>query len=78
MSNTNDKSDFVKVATFDFDWQAHIAKEVLEENDIPSFIGNEIFGSLYPIGFNSIGGITLWVRSSDADRAAEILANAKI
>lgn len=71
-------NDLVIVATFDFDWQAHMAKGILQENGIPSVIDNEIFGSLYPIGFNSIGGINLRVFRRDADRATEIIKKSKI
>lgn len=70
-----DGSDLVIVATFDFDWQAHIAQGVLAEHDIPSTLDNEIFASVYPIGFNSIGGINLRVFARDADSARDILAH---
>lgn len=68
----------VTVATFDFDWQAHIAQGLLTEEGIQSVIDNEIFGSLYPIGFNSIGGINLKVMNRDAERARQIITNSKI
>ncbi len=70
--------NLVVVASFDFDWQAHIAQGLLEEEGIRSVLGNELFGSLYPIGFNSIGGITLSVFQRDADRARQIISNSKI
>lgn len=70
--------ELVIVATFDFDWQAHIAQGLLEEEGIRSVIDNEYFGSLYPIGFNSIGGINLRVMRRDADRARAIITSSKI
>lgn len=70
--------DLVIVATFDFDWQAHMAQGLLAEEGIKSVLDNEIFGSLYPIGFNSIGGINLRVFRRDATRARAILDKAKI
>ncbi|MCI9608401.1 MAG: DUF2007 domain-containing protein [Muribaculaceae bacterium] len=69
----SDDIPLVTIARFSHDWEAHIAKGVLDEAGIPSVINNEIFGSVYPIGFNSIGGLTLLVRQSDADRARELL-----
>lgn len=71
-------SDLIIIATYDYDWQAHMAKGILAENDIPCTLDNEIFSSLYPIGFNSIGGINLRVFRRDADRASQILAKSKI
>lgn len=68
----------VIVATFDFDWQAHMVQGLLTEEGIQSVIDNEIFGSLYPIGFNSIGGINLRVLRRDADRARQIITKSKI
>ena len=71
-------NDLIIVATFDFDWQAHMAQGILAEQEIPSPLDNEIFGSLYPIGFNSIGGINLRVFRRDADRAKEIIRQSKL
>ncbi len=71
-------NDLVIIATFDHDWQAHIAKDLLAEADIPSVLDNEIFSSLYPIGFNSIGGVNLRVFSRDKKRAQHIINNAKL
>ena len=71
-------NDLIIVATFDFDWQAHMAQGILAEQEIPSTLDNEIFGSLYPSGFNSIGGINLRVFRRDADRAKEIIRQSKL
>ena len=38
-----DENDLIIVATFDFDWQAHMAQGILEEHEIPSGLDNEIF-----------------------------------
>lgn len=71
-------SDLIIIATYDYDWQAHMAKGILAENNIACTLDNEIFSSLYPIGFNSIGGINLRVFRRDADRASQILTQSKI
>lgn len=73
-----ENDDLVIAATFDFDWQAHMAKGLLEEAGIRSVLDNEIFSSLYPIGFNSIGGINLRVFRHDLPRARAIIADSKI
>lgn len=73
-----DDNDLIIAATFDFDWQAHMAKGILDEHDIPSVLDNEIFSSLYPIGFNSIGGINLRVFRRDLERASEIIRQSKL
>lgn len=73
-----DENDLIIVGTFDFDWQAHMAQGLLAEQEIPSTLDNEIFASLYPIGFNSIGGINLRVFRRDADRARAIIAKSQL
>ena len=73
-----DDNDLVIAATFDYDWQAHIAQGLLAEENIASTLDNEIFSSLYPIGFNSIGGINLRVFGRDLKRAQEIIKKSGI
>ncbi|MDE5567709.1 MAG: DUF2007 domain-containing protein [Muribaculaceae bacterium] len=73
-----DENDLIIVATFDFDWQAHMAQGLLAEQEIPSTLDNEIFASLYPIGFNTIGGINLRVFRRDADRARDIISKSQL
>lgn len=65
----------VVLATYSSDWEAHIAKGILDEAGIPCFISNENFGSLYPIGFNSIGGIAVVVRQQDLTEAKRLTAH---
>lgn len=77
MADNPDGKNCVNIMTFSTDWEAHIAQGVLAENDIPSFLNNEIFSSIYPLGFNTLGGIPLYVRSQDAEKALELLKNAE-
>ncbi|MGN0220016.1 MAG: putative signal transducing protein [Muribaculaceae bacterium] len=77
-NSTTDANGLVTIATYNTDWEAHIAQGVLDTHDIESTLGNEVFSSIYPIGFNSLGGVSLNVRACDADRAREVLANHKI
>ncbi|ROT11524.1 DUF2007 domain-containing protein [Muribaculaceae bacterium Isolate-104 (HZI)] len=74
-ADINPDCALVTLEVYDHDWQAHIAKGVLDEAGIPSIINNEIFGSVYPIGFNSIGGIALKVRGCDVAAAQKLLGH---
>lgn len=55
------------------DYEAHIAKGVLENNGIMSIINNEIMSSVYTLTLNSIGYIKLLVRQEDEAQANMIL-----
>lgn len=74
-NSTVDARGMVVVATYNSDWEAHIAQGVLDSEGIMSVLGNEVFSSIYPIGFNSLGGVSLSVMAADAARAREILGN---
>lgn len=73
--DTRNKESWKDIATFSTDWEAHIAQGVLDEHDIPSVLNNEAFASVYPIGFNTIGGITLLVPANKAEEALELIKN---
>lgn len=53
--------------------EAHIAKGVLEENEIPSWLKDENTITIDPILTNAVGGIKLMVEKENAQRAWEIL-----
>lgn len=65
--------NLICVATFPNDAEAHIVAGMLEAEGIPTVLDNQIFSSLYPIGFNSIGAIRLMVRRCDSDRALNLM-----
>lgn len=65
--------EIVLCRVFSTDASAHIAQSLLEEEGIRSIIDNQVFGSVYPIGFNSIGGFRLMVYQKDLARATEIV-----
>lgn len=71
MNNSDNTS--VTIGTYSTDWEAHIAEGVLASEGIPCTLTNETFSSIYPIGFNSIGGINLVVPGQYADRARRAL-----
>lgn len=65
--------NLVLLATFPGDVEAHIAAGMLEANGIATVLDNQLFSSLYPIGFNSIGQVRMMVRAADYSRANELL-----
>lgn len=70
--------EIVLCRAFSSDASAHIAQSLLEEEGIRSIIDNQVFGSVYPIGFNSIGGFRLMVYRKDLERATEIVDKARL
>ncbi len=63
----------VTVATFSYPLEAHLSRAKLESEGIEGFVADEhmvIANWLYSI---AIGGVKLWVKKSDAEKAAEIL-----
>lgn len=68
------ENDVVILDTYHNDWEAHITKGILNDAGLDCFLGNENFGGLYPVGFNSVGGIPVYVRRGDLERAKSIIA----
>ncbi len=68
-----DPDDPVVCAVFSREPEAYLAKSILEEEGIFVAVLNDSFSRIYPIGFNSIGGIRLMVRQSDLQRALDII-----
>jgi len=67
--------DVIEIARYPALHVAQLAASVLESSDIACFIGDEFFSGMRPeIAFAS-GGVKLFVRDSDADRAREVLAD---
>lgn len=72
------KNDVVLARIFSSDIDARMAQSLLEDAGIKCVLDNETFSRIYPIGFNSIGGIRLMVFESDLERAEKILTEAKL
>ncbi len=66
-------NDWVTVASFNTVFDAQICSGLLRDNEIESVIADEAVGAAFPI---AIGGAKVRVRSSDLDRALEILNSA--
>lgn len=68
-----DPDEPVVCGIFSREPEAYLAKSILEEEGIFVAVVNDSFSRIYPIGFNSIGGIRLMVRRSDYERALDII-----
>ncbi len=68
-----DPDNPVVCATFSREPEAYLVKSVLEQEGIFVAVLGDSLSRIYPIGFNSIGGIRLMVRSSDLERALDII-----
>lgn len=76
MKSTTDSSDkLVVVKSFSTLWEAQIAMSQLEQQEIPAMLTNENFSSIYPIGFNSVGEVSIMVFERDLERARRAVAH---
>ncbi len=69
--------DFVPLNSYNNYIDAHIAKGVLEEQNIRCWLKDEYTVTIDPILTNAVGGIKVMVAKSDAQRAWEILTQLK-
>lgn len=69
----NKPDDIVLCHEFSSDADARMAQAILSQEGIKSILDNETFSRIYPIGFNSLGGIRLMVRAADLSRATILL-----
>lgn len=68
-------SRLVVVKRFSTLWEAQIAMAQLEQQEIPAMMLNKNFSSIYPIGFNSIGEVSIMVFERDLERARRAVAH---
>jgi membrane protease YdiL (CAAX protease family) len=68
---------FVTVATFDFRADAEVAKLLLEQDGIKTFLADENLVGVNWFLSNAVGGVKLQVAAADVDRAGEILQRAQ-
>jgi hypothetical protein len=64
--------DLVTVATFTTAMDAHLRKNLLEDEGIRAFVADELTGDLLP-GAAVYGGFKVQVAQQDAQRAQQIL-----
>ncbi len=69
--------DFVILNSYANYVEAHIAKGVLEEQGISSWLKDENTVTIDPILTNAVGGIKIMIPKEDAQRAWEILTELK-
>lgn len=65
--------DLVVVARFGTPAEAELAKEMLGNEGIVAFLGNELAVGVMPYLSSGLGGITLQVQDKDAARARALL-----
>jgi hypothetical protein len=68
---------FVTVATFNEVPKAEIARNILAEGGIKSYLSDSELVAMDWLIANAIGGVKVQVASEDAERALEVLAEAK-
>jgi len=68
-----DPEDLVVVATFRTAAEAELAKEILDNEGIRAFLGNEMSANLMPYLSSELVRITLQVSQKNADRARDML-----
>jgi hypothetical protein len=65
--------DLVTVGSYSLQPEAHLAKNLLESEEIPAFLSEEIAGDMLHLN----NEIKLMVSSENAEKAREILAGAE-
>ena len=65
--------DLVTVASYSLQPEAHLAKNLLEAEEIPAFLSEEVAGDMLHLN----NEIKLMVASKDVERAREVLAAAE-
>ena len=71
---SKDNSESKVVATFQSIGDAYIAKGVLANEGVESWVINSLISTIYPV-LTPDGGIRLIVRGEDYERATEIINN---
>ena len=66
--------DSVVIRTYGIQQNAEIARGLLEESDIVSFVASNDAGVAFPTIFSAESGYRLLVDSSDVEKADEVLA----
>ena len=67
------KDKVVTILTFSFLNDAVIAKSILEDNEIPCFLSDQLTNQVNPFQSNMAGGLRLEVLEKDIDKAKELL-----
>lgn len=75
MENVTEKT--VLLDTFDSDFQADIVRGLLENNGIPSVTSGKSMSVILPLFASTDGGVRLFVKDSDLERAREIVREHK-
>lgn len=65
--------DWTVIITFNYGYEAHLAKSKLESEDIEVWLRDELNAQVCEAGPSAVGGVKLCVRQSDVVRALYIL-----
>ncbi|MCF8233986.1 MAG: DUF2007 domain-containing protein [Bacteroidales bacterium] len=65
--------DWITIRTFTFPQEAYFVKSLLESQEIPVFLKDELMVQVYNFASNAVGGVKLQVPEKDVEKAREIL-----
>ncbi|MBR6757637.1 MAG: DUF2007 domain-containing protein [Bacteroidaceae bacterium] len=73
----NQQDKLITIKQYGSNIDAHIARDILENEGIPCMLTNETLASIYPLSHTSLGSIRLLVFERDAQAALHILNNSQ-
>ncbi len=71
----NEQDELITIRQYSSNVEAHMARDILENEGIPCMLTNETFASIYPLSHTSLGSIRLLVFKRDAQAALHTLDN---
>ncbi len=73
MSTRQQPDNFERIYIFRNDIDAHMAYDLLANQGIESILSNQLMSTILPLDTNTIGGVNMFVRRSDVQKALDIL-----
>ena len=73
MKKDNDGDELVMFGQYENAVDASMVKGVLETNGVPCMLTNDVFSSVFPIGFEPFGGVRVMIYKRDMDLARKIM-----
>ena len=72
---SNDQKDWIVISTYNGNVNAEMAKNILIENNIPSYIKSDFFGSAYNLNAFNIpaGTVKLYIPEAYKKKALDLL-----
>jgi hypothetical protein len=75
---SENEEEIIEVANYPYLHIAEFAVSLLEGSDVECFLGDQFMAGIRPEIIFTTGGVKLFVRASDAERAREILAELEL